>query len=146
MRFLLSILLLCLAIPAQAAYNRDIQLEAIRLVENTPGRGKHGELGPWQLTKGVRARVGGHDKAAAMRWLIIVEGDMKRYHIAINPYNVGLVWNGGINAVRRGKIADSTCDYALRVSNLAETLYERTKPVPKPVRFSLQPQHRFAIP
>jgi hypothetical protein len=146
-RLLLSILLLCLAIPAQAAYNREIQLEATRLVENTSGWGKHGEFGPYQMTKAVRLKVGGYDKAAAMRWLIIVENDLKRARIDINSFNVGAAWNAGVGAVKRGEIPMSSYDYATRVANMAQTLEERAKPAPKPIQVLTSPlKYRFILP
>ncbi len=141
---------LCSLAPLWADYNRDIQLEAIRLVENTKGWGKYSEFGPHQLTKSVRLRVGGHDKTAAMKWLLIVEGDMKRYGIDLHPFNIACVWNAGINSVRKGRIPQSTYDYANRVCNMMEILHRTQKSIKKveSPRFELttMPKFRFVVP
>lgn len=133
------------------AINEEVMLDAIAAVEtgNRDMVGAAGERGPYQLTPAVRSRVGGHDRAAAHRWLKIILRDMHRYHIDVNSFNVAMVYNGGITAVRRGRAAMSTYGYANRVSNtyssrLVRALGRPQSKVPTP-RFSLTPP-MFTVP
>lgn len=122
-------LLLLLALPLSAAYNaplkESLMLDAIAMVE-TGNRedvvGKHNEKGAYQLTPKVARQVGGHDRAAARRWLHVVMLDMKRAGIDVNAFNTALSWNGGVPTVKRGRAAMSTYDYARRVRNTYESL------------------------
>ncbi len=141
----LLILAILLVVPLTAAINEEVLLDSIASVEtgNREIWGAHGELGQWQLTPSVRARVGGgHDRAAATRWLRIVEHDMTVYHIDVNPFNTAIAWNGGIGSIRRGRVAMSTYDYALRVANTYSARLPR--PLIKPTIALTPPM--FVIP
>ncbi len=129
---MIRLLIALLLAPAlHATVNEAILLEAIAMVEtgnraNVVGRAH--ERGAWQLTPTVRARVGGHDYEAALKWLRIVKTDMARHGIYVNPTNVALCWNAGIYATRKGRAPMSSYLYANRVDNLYQAiLRERRK-------------------
>ncbi len=123
----LLLLLPLLVAPLCAEINEPVLLKAIAAVEtgNRDLRGAHGEVGVFQVTPAVRARVGGSDEAAVRRWLVIMKRDMNRYGIPINVFNLSLVYNGGINAVRKGRVAMSTYQYAGRVSTTYQAMLPR---------------------
>lgn len=102
--------------------NPQTMLEAIRLVENTSGWGRHSEYGPYQMIASVRATVGGHDKAAAMRWLKIVCKDLKRLGADVTPHAIALSWNAGVYRATRGRAPLSSYDYANRVISTYNSL------------------------
>lgn len=145
----LLILLCLLALPLRATLNESVLLDAIADVEtgNRDVRGAAGERGAYQLTPAVASRVGGYDRRAAHRWLKIVLKDMKRHSIDINVWNVGCVWNGGLTAVRRNRVADSTHDYANRLASTYQSRFPRApaRPPSKPFVISLTPP-MFTIP
>lgn len=107
--------------------DRTKLLCAVVVVEATPGRGANGELGPYQLTRGVWARH------SALRFNLAnakgVEGDrVALAHLAWlqthvdnpTPYRLALAWNAGLGAVQRNSFSDSSVDYAHRVRNVYE--------------------------
>lgn len=143
------LILLALLVSPLYALNQDVLLDSIAAVEtgNRDVRGAHGERGFWQLTPAVRARVGGgYDRIAASRWLSIVIHDMGIHHIDVNPFNTAIAWNGGINSIRRGRIAMSTYDYSLRVANTYQSRMVRAlgRPLTQP-RIQLTPP-MFVVP
>lgn len=143
MRFLLFLALLA-AHPLLGALNRDVTIEAIGLVETggVAKIGAHHERGVYQMTPPVCARVGGYDKAAALRWLDVICSDLARYGVDVNVFNVALCWNTGAYRATHGKAPVSSYQYAVRVSNVYFFLLSQRRPAPivaKPIHFSLTP-------
>lgn len=118
MRLLTFLAALCLATPCLAALNEGVFLDAIKTVENTPDWGRAGERGPYQLIPSVCRVVGGHDRAAALRWLRIVEAGLKARHVDVNVTNAALCWNAGIRAATSGRAPMASYDYSIRVRNI----------------------------
>jgi hypothetical protein len=120
---------LALVASSYASINEEVLLDAIAMVEtgNRDIVGAAGERGKWQLAPSVRAKVGGHDRAAARRWLKLMIRDLGRANIHICAYNLALTHNAGITAVRRGRVPVSTYHYANRVDRLYRALLEEVK-------------------
>ena len=141
MRFLLSILLLCLAIPAQAALNRDTLIDAIGQVE-TGGRaglvGKQHERGIYQMLPSVAREMSGYDKAAALRWLDRLIRRLEARHVDVTPYTLSLCWNAGFRATVEGRAPEVSYTYANRVTSLYQSRL--------PIALSKPTHPRFIIP
>ena len=110
-------------------------LEAIHWIENPRNSqepGRYGELGAyqfrevtWRMHTSVPFARANDRKASdqvAVRHYEWLKSGLVRAGIEITPYTIALAWNGGLTAVVRGTISESTRDYADRVSNTAERL------------------------
>ncbi len=140
----LILLFLLLALPL-FALNEPVLLDSIAAVEtgNRDMVGKAGERGPWQLTISVAARVGGHDRKAAQRWLHIVMADLTQRGVFVSPHSIALSWNAGVRATAEGRAPEVSYRYAERVVNVYESRLVRAlgRPLtrPKTPRFDLTP-------
>lgn len=119
MRLLLLAALLPTLLSA-ASINEPILLDAIAQVEtgNRDLVGKAFERGPFQMLPSICARVGGHDRRAALRWLHIVEADLGRRGVEVSPWSCSMSWNAGVRCVAEGRAPVLTYLYALRVTDL----------------------------
>lgn len=130
----LIVLTLCLALVMAdgAELNRPALLGSIVMVENTPGRGRNGELGPYQFTRAVWRQH------STMEFTLANARSVEAERVALahlhwleqhvdkpTPYRLALAWNAGLGAVQRNTFRDSSVDYAKRVLNVYE---EATKP------------------
>lgn len=116
-------LLLAALLPtllSAAPINEPILLDAIAQVEtgNRDLVGKAFERGPFQMLPSICARVGGHDKRAALKWLHIVEADLGRRGIEVSAWSCSMSWNAGVRCVAEGRAPVSTYLYAQRVLTL----------------------------
>lgn len=133
------------------ALNEEVMLDAIAAVEtgNRDLVGKAHERGPWQLLPSVAARVGGHDRKAAHKWLKIIMRDLVRRGVFVSPHSVALSWNAGVHAAAGGRAPESSYLYSIRVVNVYESRLIRAlgRPQSKALtpRFSLTPP-MFIIP
>ncbi len=120
---------LLLATSLSASINRGVMLDAIADVEtgNRDLIGAANERGPYQLMPKVAAQVGGHDRAAASRWLDRTISDMEKAGIDVNSTNVALCWNADVRRVARGAAPMSSYLYAERVSNVYRSRLLRGK-------------------
>ncbi len=152
MRLLVLALFLCVATQTQAALNREVLIDAIGLVETggVARRGKAGERGVYQLLPSVAKVVGGHDRAAALRWLDILIRDLTQRGVHISAHSVAMGWNCGARATAEGRAPVSTFLYANRVELLYHTYASPPLPLapPKPRMFTLStnPRPRFTLP
>lgn len=105
--------------------------DAIATVENTPGRGKHGERSPWQFTHAVWALHSGMSFSYADVESVQARAEQRRVAIAHaqyiatsidnpTPYRIALAWNAGIAAVLHNTFSDASVGYAKRVRNVYE--------------------------
>lgn len=136
--FLLLLALVGGFAPLASASDRWETLQAINWVENPTNHsryGSKGELGPYQFrpqtwrvhtnrpfTQAVQREAA--DEVAVKHYEWIRRG-LTKAGIEPSPYNVALVWNCGMTAVKDGRIPSSTYQYADRVNNLVETLKRR---------------------
>lgn len=110
-----------------------IMLWAIAQMETPNGAharcGHAHETGKYQLTPDVRLERGAELRAANLpvtdeniaRWqLIWINWQLFSHHIAQTPYNVGLAWNGGVDAELHHTSSAQAKDYAQRLTNLVE--------------------------
>ena len=118
---------------ARAAEPTDFNrlVDAIATVENTPGRGKHGERSPWQITHAVWTSYSSLPFSYADVDSITARAEQRgvamqhaRYIASIinnpTPYRIALAWNAGIGAVLHNTFSDASVSYAKRVRNVYE--------------------------
>ena len=131
LKALLLSLLSCVGLAHAESINWDKLVDAIAKVENTPGRGKHGERSPWQFTQAVWAS---HTLVSfGYADVDSIPARAEQYHVAIShakfiaasidnptPYRIALAWNAGIHAVLHSTFSDASVDYAKRVRNVYE--------------------------
>lgn len=133
LKALLLSLLSCVGL-AQAApepINWNKLVDAIATVENTPGRGKHGERSPWQFTYAVWALHTSVSFSYADVGSVLARAEQRRVAISHaqfiatsidnpTPYRIALAWNAGIAAVLHNRFTDASAEYAKRVRNVYE--------------------------
>jgi hypothetical protein len=129
-----ALLALAALAPVTAkASERWETLEAIHWIENPSNSsrpGRHGELGAYQFRESTwrmhtnvpfyRANDRRASDDVAVRHYEWIKSGLVRNGIDVTPYNVALVWNGGLAAVVNGNIGEATRDYAERVTNMVE--------------------------
>jgi hypothetical protein len=132
------VLALLLAPALGHASERWATLEAIHQLENpsdTSRPGPCGELGAYQFREQTwrmhtlapfrRALDRTLSDAVAVKHYDWIKAELLRRGIAVSPYTVALVWNGGIRAVLDPNPAASIADYAARAANIAGELQSR---------------------
>ena len=114
---------------SNGAVDRAIMLDTIAAIETGHRNVNNGSSkGVYQMMPVVRRVAGGHDRAAAMRWLDRVIADMMHAGIEVSPFNVALVWRRGITEVRQGRVHERYYEYAVRADRLYHAyLSERTR-------------------
>lgn len=151
MKRLTFFLLLTLGIggllPATAgAAERWKVLKAINWVENPTNHGRFGpkgELGPYQFRSSTWREYSAkpfsyavhreHADNVAVQHYEWIKRGLTQAGIDPSPYNIALVWNSGLGAVKSGRVPSSTYRYAEQVSNLVEVLQRRAEPRAAPV-------------
>lgn len=122
--------------PARlVASERWDTLEAIHWIENpqnTQRPGPCGELGAYQFREMTwrmhttvpfaQATVRSASDEVAIRHYEWIKSGLTRAGMEATPYNIALVWNGGLAAVVRGTVRPVTRDYAERVKNIAQLI------------------------
>jgi len=114
-------------------------LEAIHWVENpnnSPAPGPFGELGAYQFRRSTwynyttlpfeYARERTHSDAVAIKHYEWLKRGFERAGLAVTPYRIALAWNAGLSATLNGRIPAATHQYAKRVTNIVESLKQRT--------------------
>ncbi len=114
-------------------------LQAIHWVENpdnSPAPGPYGELGAYQFRRSTwrdhttlpfeyaRERV--HSDAVAIKHYEWLKRGFERAGLAPTPYRIALAWNAGLTATLKGRVPATTHHYARRVTNIVESLKQRT--------------------
>jgi hypothetical protein len=120
------------AAPSIRADDRSATLQAIHLLENpydVPTPGPCGELGAYQFRASTWSRYSAEpfshaldrraSEAVAVRHYEWIKDRLVRNGLPATPYNVALVWNGGLSAAVRGRASAAARDYAERAANLA---------------------------
>ena len=110
-------------------------LEAIHWIENpqnTLRAGPCGELGAYQFREMTwrmhttvpfaRATIRSASDEVAIRHYEWIKTGLTRAGMDPTPYNIALVWNGGLAAVVHGTVRPATRDYAERVNNIAQLI------------------------
>lgn len=130
--------LACLATEGRASDRWEI-LQAIHWVENpdnSPAPGPFGELGAYQFRRSTwrdytslpfeyaRDRV--HSDAVAIKHYEWLKRGIERAGLAATPYRIALAWNAGLTATLKGRVPAATHQYAKRVTNIVESLTQRT--------------------
>src|SRR3954465_15633118 len=119
---------------AAGASDRWETLRAINWVENPTNQtkvGRFGELGPYQFrpttwrmhtNKPFRLAIQRQeaDEVAVLHYEYIKHA-FERAGIAVNPFNIALAWNSGVDAVLSGRAPEASYNYAERVTNLVDT-------------------------
>ncbi len=136
--FSLLIILTVSAFTIKAvAADRWETLRAINWVENPTNQtkvGRFGELGPYQFrpttwrmhtNKPFRLAIQRQeaDEVAVLHYEYI-KRSFENAGIEVNPFNIALAWNSGVDAVLSGRAPASSYHYAERVTNLVETFQE----------------------
>lgn len=121
-RFIVILLLAVLMCSQLQALDRNTFLEAVRMKENSTGRGKSGELGPYQMMPKTVKDAGGYDKVSAMFHLKWLERRMSQRGVDINVFNLALCWNAGFERATTGKAKEVSYQYAVDVLNLYEKI------------------------
>lgn len=120
-----------------SAADRWETLRAINWVENPTNQtkvGRFGELGPYQFrpttwrmhtNKPFRLAIQRQeaDEVAVLHYEYIKHA-FENAGIEVNPFNIALAWNSGVDAVLSGRAPSSSYHYAERVTNLVETFQE----------------------
>jgi hypothetical protein len=60
-----------------------------------------------------------------------IKRNFERAGVAVNPFNIALAWNCGVDAVISGRAPSASYGYAERVNNLVETFRERRRDIPE---------------
>lgn len=135
---LLMIIALVFAFTIKAeALDRSEILRAINWVENPTNQthvGRFGELGPYQFRPATWKMHTNKPFSLAIRRQEADEVAIKHYEwikrtfeaagVEVNPFNVALAWNSGVDSVLSGHVPNSSYHYAERVTNLVETFHE----------------------
>ncbi len=124
------------------ASDRWETLRAINWVENPTnqtGVGRFGELGPYQFRPGTWRmhtdkpfRQANQRSAAdeiAVKHYEWIKRTLENAGVEASVFNIAMAWNCGVAAVLKGRVPSITYNYAERVSNLVESLKERTIPI-----------------
>lgn len=129
-------------VPASAgAAERWKVLKAINWVENPTNHGRFGpkgELGPYQFRSSTWREYSSkpfsyavhrdHADNVAVQHYEWIKRNLTQAGIDPSPYNIALVWNSGLGAVKSGRVPRSTYRYAEQVNNLVEVLQRRVEP------------------
>ncbi len=139
-KFLVVVSFLCLA-GAAGADDRWETLRAINWVENPTNHsrvGRFGELGPYQFRSGTWKMHTKRPFSQAVQRQAADEVAVKHYEwikrvltdagIDANAFNIAMAWNCGVTNVVKGRVPAVSYDYATRVTNLVQTLKERSEP------------------
>lgn len=122
------------------ASDRWETLRAINWVENPTNQttvGRFGELGPYQFRpatwrmhtqkpfrQAIQREVADEVAVRHYEW---IKRSFEQAGVEPNVFNIAMAWNCGVNAVIAGRAPAVSYSYAQRVSNLVETLKERTE-------------------
>ena len=135
----LALGMLAKPVTARAATSERWEtLQAIHMVENptdSPRRGPHGELGPYQFRRNTWKQYTKKsfqlaidreesDRVAVKHYEWIREG-LVRNGIEPSAYHIAMAWNAGLQATIDGHIGASSRSYANRVSTIANELGRR---------------------
>lgn len=126
--------------PEVASSDRWETLRAINWVENPTNHGRpgrHGELGPYQFRPATwrmhteRPFVQAVQRAAAdevaVKHYDWIKSSLERNAVEPTAFNIALAWNCGVSAVLSGRAPDVSYRYAKRVTNLVDTLKQRSQ-------------------
>ena len=140
-RFLLAVITLAFAMKA-GAHDRWEVLRAINWVENPTNQthvGRFGELGPYQFRPATWRMHTDKPFRLAVQRATADEVAVKHYEwikrtlenagADASAFNIAMAWNCGVDAVLNGRAPAVSYNYAERVTNLIETLQQRTQPV-----------------
>jgi len=121
------------------AEDRSETLRAINWVENPTNQthvGRFGELGPYQFRPATWRMHTNKPFNLAIRRQEADEVAVKHYEwikrtfeaagVEVNPFNIALAWNSGVDSVLSGRVPSSSYHYAERVTNLVETFRQST--------------------
>ena len=163
-KHLTSLLLIIASIFAftlkAGASDRWETLRAINWVENPTNQtkvGRFGELGPYQFRpatwrmhtdKPFRLAIMREEAdAVAIKHYEWIKRSFEEAGIEVNPFNIALAWNSGVDAVLSGRSPSASYNYAARVTNLVETFEEGRRELVEQKTISLdtklQPQNRI---
>jgi hypothetical protein len=122
-----------------AADERWQTLRAINWVENPTNHtktGRFGELGPYQFrpttwrmhtkrpfSQAIQREASDEVAVKHYEW---IKRTLQKSGVDASPFNIAMAWNSGVTNVLKGRVPTVAYDYATRVSNLVETLKERT--------------------
>jgi len=126
--------------PVRAeASDRWEVLQAIHWVENpdnSPAPGPYGELGAYQFRRSTwkshttkpfeYAREREHSDEVAIKHYEWLKRGFERAGLSATPYRIALAWNAGLTATLSGRVPTVTHQYATRVTNIVESLKQRT--------------------
>ena len=120
-------------LPSVRASERECTLEAIHQLENpmdSPRPGSCGELGPYQFRERtwrmhtqepfLKALDRNTSEEVAIRHYEWIKAELSRRGLDPSPYNIALVWNGGLRAATGSAAPSAARDYARRAANLSE--------------------------
>jgi len=140
LKFLLLVNILGFTTVAGAS-DRWETLRAINWVENPTNQtqvGRFGELGPYQFRPGTWRMHSDRPFRQAIQRAVADEVAVKHYEwikrtleragAEASVFNIAMAWNCGVEAVLTGRAPSVSYNYALRVSNLVETLKQRIQP------------------
>ena len=143
-RHLIKLLLLVSALgftTVAGASDRWETLRAINWVENPTNQtqvGRFGELGPYQFRPGTWRMHTAKPFRQAINREVADEVAVKHYEwikrtleqagAEASVFNIAMAWNCGVDAVLSGRAPSVSYHYAERVTNLVQTLKERTQP------------------
>jgi hypothetical protein len=126
---------LLISVATARASTRSATLEAIHQLENPRNLtrpGPCGELGAYQFRAPTWrmhttapfacALDRTTSDAVAVKHYEWLKTSLERAGKPTTPYAIGLAWNGGLEAVLRGRSPRAARDYAQRVANLAASL------------------------
>ena len=138
-KFLLMVMVFGFIIKAGAS-DRWETLRAINWVENPTNQtsaGRFGELGPYQFRSGTWRMHTSKPFSLANQRAVADEVAVKHYEwikrtferagVETSAFNIALAWNCGVDAVLSGRAPSVSFRYAERVTNLVETLKERSQ-------------------
>ena len=139
-KFLLLVNILGFTTVAGAS-DRWETLRAINWVENPTNQtqvGRFGELGPYQFRPGTWRMHTAKPFRQAIERAVADEVAVKHYDwikrtleragAEASVFNIAMAWNCGVEGVLSGRAPNASYNYALRVSNLVETLKQRFQP------------------
>jgi len=158
--FLLLMMLTVSAFTTKAgAADRWETLRAINWVENPTNQtkvGRFGELGPYQFrpttwrmhtTKPFRLAIQRQEAdEVAIKHYEYIKHAFENAGIEVNPFNIALAWNSGVDAVLSGRAPNSSYHYAERVTNLVETFREGRRNLEEQQTISLDNNTKPAQP
>lgn len=140
LKFLLLVNVLGFTTVAGAS-DRWETLRAINWVENPTNQtrvGRYGELGPYQFRPGTWRMHSDKPFGQAIQRAVADEVAVKHYEwikrtleragAEATVFNIAMAWNCGVETVLTGRAPNISYNYALRVSNLVETLKQRLRP------------------